>query len=191
MNPETATFKEFAVLAGYRSENAVRALAKAGRLVLADDRRVRVAESLALIHGTLDPSKDGVRARHAAQRAAADSTDSDEADDAAEQVSVDPVYDSHAKRRAKALADKEEELAAKARRERLVEEGRLLWREQIEPAIGLAFGRLRQALESTAHELAPELAAIDDEDRVVAVLTDRYERLLGNLSRELAALAQT
>jgi hypothetical protein len=47
-------------------------LAKKGRLVLTPDgKRVRVAESIALLGQTEDPSKDGVRERFAEHRAAA------------------------------------------------------------------------------------------------------------------------
>jgi hypothetical protein len=191
-NPEVMTPAEFAALAGYK-QSYVRQLRKEGRLVMDDAGRVLVADSLALIAATRDPSKAGVVERHAASRAAKTaapaSDDTDLAEDD-ETVADTGVYGSHAQRRAKALADKEEELAAKARRERLIEEGALLQRDQVEPAVSLAFGQLRQALESTARELAPELAAIDDEDRVAATLTDRFERLLGNLSRALSALAQ-
>lgn len=190
--PATATLKQFAAIAGFRSVGRVHELRKEGKLVLTDDGLVRVAESIALIAATRDPSKAGVVERHAAERAAKEAAQepASDSDDSAQAEALPSLYGSHAERRAKALADDAEESARRKRRENEIEEGRLLWRDQIEPAIGQAFGRLRQALESTAHELAPELAAIDDEDRVIAVLTDRYERLLGNLSRDLAGLAQ-
>lgn len=190
MTPETATFAEFSALAGYK-QSYVRQLRKEGRLVLTEDgKAVRVAESMQRIAATRDPSKAGVVERHAAARSAAAAVDGDGTHDDLETEAEPPIYGSHAERRAKALADDAEESARRKRRENEIEEGRLLMREQIEPAVSLAFSRLRQALESTAHELSPELAAIDDEDRVRAVLLDRYERLLGNLSRELAAMAQ-
>lgn len=192
MFPETASFAEFASLIS-RTQPYVRQLKRDGRLVLTDDgKAVRVAESMQRIAATRDPSKAGVVERHAAERAAKEAAQepASDSDDSAQAEALPSLYGSHAERRAKALADDAEESARRKRRENEIEEGRLLWRDQIEPAIGQAFGRLRQALESTAHELAPELAAIDDEDRVIAVLTDRYERLLGNLSRDLAGLAQ-
>lgn len=194
MAPETATFAEFAALAGYRKASYMHQLAKEGRLVLVegDGKRVRVAETFALIAATRDASKDGVRARHAAARVDAKDADTEtpesetqpEADDPA------PIYDSHAARRSKALADKEEELASKARRERLIDEGKLLLRDQVEPAVALAFGQLRQSLEALPYQLAPELAAIDDEQRVAAVLVERFEQMLQQTSRTLAKLAQ-
>src|SRR5690606_16487416 len=68
--PETAGFREFAALAGFKP-SYVTELRKVGRLVLTGDgKRVRVAESLALIEQTRDPAKAGVAARHAAARAA-------------------------------------------------------------------------------------------------------------------------
>lgn len=192
MFPETASFAEFASLIS-KTQPYVRQLKREGRLVLTDDgKAVRVSESMQRIAATRDPSKAGVVERHAAERAAKEAAQepAGDSDDSAQAEALPSLYGSHAERRAKALADDAEESARRKRRENEIEEGRLLWRDQIEPAIGQAFGRLRQALESTAHELAPELAAIDDEDRVIAVLTDRYERLLGNLSRDLAGLAQ-
>ncbi len=192
-NPEVMTQAEFAALLK-KKQSYVRQLRKEGRLVLTEDgKAVRVAESMQRIAATRDPSKAGVVERHAAARSAAAAVDGDGTHDDLEaeaEPPISPLYGSHAERRAKALADDAEESARRKRRENEIEEGRLLMREQIEPAVSLAFSRLRQALESTAHELSPELAAIDDEDRVRAVLLDRYERLLGNLSRELAAMAQ-
>lgn len=190
-NPEVMTQAEFAALLK-KKQSYVRQLRKEGRLVLTEDgKAVRVAESMQRIAATRDPSKAGVVERHAAARSAAAAVDGTHDDLQTEaEPPISPLYGSHAERRAKALADDAEESARRKRRENEIEEGRLLMREQIEPAVSLAFSRLRQALESTAHELSPELAAIDDEDRVRAVLLDRYERLLGNLSRELAAMAQ-
>jgi hypothetical protein len=196
MTPETASFAEFAALAGYRRASYVHQLAREGKLVLVDGdpKRVRVAESFALLAAVRDAAKDGVRARHAAARAEpprpdAASAEDDQAPEDSASPAPAPIYDGHALRRSKALADKEEELAAKARRERLVEEGKLLARDEVEPAVSLAFGHLRQALEALPYQLAPELASIADEQRIAAVLVDRFEQLLQQASRALAKLA--
>ena len=197
MAPETATFAEFAALAGYRRVNFVYQLAKEGKLVLVegDSKRVRVAESFALIAATRDAAKEGVRARHAAARSEgkdsdAEIPDGETASDSTGADDASPIYDSHAARRSKALADDAEESVLKKRRERLIDEGKLLQRDQVEPAVALAFGQLRQSLEALPYQLAPELAAIDDEQRVAAVLVERFEQLLQQASRALAKLAQ-
>ncbi|MGH8073724.1 MAG: hypothetical protein ACREO4_06580, partial [Lysobacter sp.] len=58
--PETCGFREFATLAGFKP-SYITELKSAGRLVLTDDRKkVRVAESLALIDQTRDPARAGV-----------------------------------------------------------------------------------------------------------------------------------
>lgn len=197
--PERCTKAEFARLLGVDAALVSRWIA-GKRIEIGDAGRVLVRPSLTKLLLTTDPARGG---RGAVRGAGGGGTidrarelleignvperpaeeDPPEGDDASD-------YGSHAQRRAKALADKEEELAAKARRERLIEEGALLRRDQVEPAVSLAFGHLRQALEGAARDMAPELAAMDDEDRIAATLTDRFERLLGNLSRSLAALAQ-
>ena len=67
-HPETSTFGEFAKIARFKA-SYVTQLKNDNRLVLTDDgKRVRVAESLARIAATKDPSKAGVAARHAAAR---------------------------------------------------------------------------------------------------------------------------
>src|SRR6185312_3772275 len=67
---DTASFAGFARLLGVKPQ-AVTALRHAGRLVLtADGKRVDVAASQQRLRDTADPSKAGVVARHAAERAA-------------------------------------------------------------------------------------------------------------------------
>jgi hypothetical protein len=77
MSNETATFLEFASRFGWK-QSYVTQLKKDGRLALTGDgKAIRVAESLALIETTRDPSRAGVAARHAQARtkAAADAQD--------------------------------------------------------------------------------------------------------------------
>ncbi|MEO7773588.1 MAG: terminase small subunit, partial [Steroidobacteraceae bacterium] len=58
--PETATFSQFAVIAGYKP-GYITALRKDGRLVLTEDgKRVKVAESIQLIKDTKDPARIAV-----------------------------------------------------------------------------------------------------------------------------------
>lgn len=199
--PETMAFREFAdhlrCKPGYVTE-----LRKAGRLVLTDDgKRVRVAESAALIADTRDPAKAGVAARHAATRAAAVPSPSTAKaagqlpPSAAPSAADTPPSsftpdDPHAKRRAKAMADKEEALARKALRDEQVELGQLLQREDVERAVADAATRLRTTLENVPATLAPELAATTDEGRCRLLLDNALEHVLEDLSRKFAALGR-
>ena len=118
--PETESFRQFAARLGCRP-GYVTELRHAGRLVLTEDgRRVRVAESLRLIQDTRDPTKAGVRARHAAERdpeTPAPQVDAPDTDDDDASATVLPPGDPLSLRRAKAQAEREEALARKALRE--------------------------------------------------------------------------
>lgn len=191
----TAGFREFARVLGCKP-GYVTQLRHAGRLVLTDDgKRVRVAESLRRIEATRDPSKAGVAARHAAERAAkAEAAPAPvQAPPAAPDSAPDgwPVpVGSHADRRAKALADKEEQLAEKARRENLVEMGRLLPADEVEAALLDAGTTLRTSLENLPDTLAPELAAAKDEARVRVILGEAIEHVLGEIARHFNTIAK-
>jgi hypothetical protein len=197
---ETASFAEFARIAGFR-RSYVTELKGAGRLVLTDDgREVRVAESLALIESTRDPAKAGVVARHAANREAGGvgaapvartaAQAPPGAADGGDEGEPDVAPDSHASRRSKALADKEEALARKALREEAIELGQLMAGDQVVATIAAGLTALRVRLENLAYDLAPQLAAIADEARVQSLLTDEIESALADLSRQLSALAK-
>lgn len=198
--PETAGFREFSVLLGCKP-GYVTQLRKAGRLVLTSDgKRVLVAESRQLIEETRDPSKAGVSARHAAKRAekAASPAQPSEklapasAGQGGEGGDSDfvPPADPHAKRRAKALADKEEALARKALRDEQIELGRLLDVDQVREVVAGAVATMRTSLENIPIALAPELAAANSEDRVRALLVEAIEHGLGECARKLGALAK-
>lgn len=201
-HPETCGFREFAGIVGCKP-SYVTELRKAGRLFLTDDRkRVRVAESLALIAETRDPSRAGVAARHAAARAAkakaapepAGAGDdgplsADDGDDLPI-LPADPVEASHARRKAKAIADKAEADARKALRDEQVELGQLLPAEEVEHAIRGAVVTFRGAMENLPDTLAPQLSAISDEGRVRVVLAEAFEHALEELARKLGAIAR-
>ena len=195
--PETAGFREFAALAGFKP-SYVTELRKVGRLVLTGDgKRVRVAESLALIEQTRDPAKAGVAARHAATRAAAASTttpspagDDSDAQDPPVDV-TDPVQASHAGRRAKALADKAETDAKAADRDYRISLGELLEAAQVEQAARSAAVTFRGALENLPNTLAPQLSAMTDEGRIRVVLSEAFEHALEELARKFAGIART
>lgn len=200
------TFKQFARILGERSPSYVTELNKAGRLVLTDDgKRVRVAESLELIRSTADPAKAGVVARHAAERGQAaptppvapqpapgapDAAGEPDAAPFAEPPPADPVEASHARRRAKALADKAETDALVAQRDYQLSLGELLKVADVEQLARTTVTTFRTSLENLPNTLAPELAATADEGRVRVVLGEALEHLLEELARKFGALAQ-
>lgn len=203
----TASFAGFARILGERSPSYVTQLKAEGRLVLTEDgKRVRVEESRALIKATADPGKTGVVARHAAARAqgaattpaagrgatsgAEDAEDGEDADQAGAASTGDPVADSHARRRSKAMADKAEADARKALRDEQLELGQLLKAEDVEHAVRGAVVTFRGTLENLPNTIAPELAAIEDEGRVRVILAEALENALSELARRFGQLAK-
>lgn len=198
--PETMGFREFASLAGFKP-GYVTELKSKGRLVLTPDgKRVRVAESLTLIDDTRDPARIGVAARHAAAREQGGAvvapagpggeSAADSGGDDAQSTLADPVADSHARRRAKALADKEEALARKAQRDEQLELGQLLRVDDVIGALTDAATTLRTSLESLPAALAPELAAATSEDRIRVLLGDALESRLTEMARKFGAIGR-
>lgn len=189
---ETMGFREFAdhlrVKPGYVTE-----LRKAGRLVLTDDgKRVRVAESLRLIEDSRDPSKAGVVARHAAVRGepttGTDDVGDDELDD--EALATTGPTASHAARRAKAAADREEAAARKALRDEQIELGTLLVIDEVVSAVATTITTLRTGLQNLRSTLAPSLAAAQTEEQVGAVLGEAIESALEECARDLHLIAK-
>lgn len=201
-HPEgTASFKAFARILGERSPSYVTQLKGEGRLVLTDDgKRVRVDESLALIRSTADPSKAGVVARHAADRgvgqgggatAAGGAPGGDDgADDESLANPADPVQESHARRRAKALADKAETDAKAAERDYRISMGELLEAGEVEQAVRAAVATFRGSLENLPNTLAPELSGLSDEGRIRVALGEAFEHVLEELSRRFASIGR-
>lgn len=201
--PGTASFAGFARMIGVKP-SYITELKTAGRLVLtADGKRVRVEESRALIRSTSDPAKAGVVARHAVGRGRAAATTSppvaaattpadtgEDGDQEPARVYTDPVEESHARRRTKALADKAEADARKALRDEQIELGQLLPADEVEHAVRGAVVTFRGALENLPNTIAPELAAISDEGRVRVVLAEALEHALEELARKFGQLAR-
>lgn len=189
-HPETATFAEFARIAGFK-RGYITQLRKDDRLVLAG-RRVRVAESLALIDKTSDPAKRGVAERHAKARQTApadpthDASDTtptpDETETATDLVTqFDGSYQHWRARneRAKALA---------AERDNEVAEGRLLEANDVAHTIAGGVTTLRVRLEALPSMLAPQLAGMDDEGAIRVAMAEAIEHALGECARSLQAL---
>lgn len=195
--PATLGLRKFAEMQGWRPSYVTELKGK-GHLVLTDDgRQVRVPESLQLLADLRDPSKIGVAARHAAGRAApvAQASDAGQGDDDADAPDpgypADVVTDSHARRRAKALADKAETDAKAAERDYRLSMGELLEAGEVEQAVRSAAATFRGALENLPNTLAPELSSISDEGRVRVVLAEAFEHVLEELSRVFAKIGRT
>ncbi len=165
---ETCTRKEFAERMGWRSQGQVSNLLKQGLVKLTDDgKRVLVAESIAAIEAARDPDKDGVRARHAAGRAGV----SHEIPALQESKAKIAKYD--ALEREKSFLKDANELVVKS----------LSVLEATTAAT-----EVRVALEPLGAVLAPQLAAAADEASCRAIIDDRIEGILGELSRRFDQL---
>ncbi|MEN5208009.1 hypothetical protein ABE493_07785 [Stenotrophomonas terrae] len=204
MRHEELGFREFATRMGWRP-SYITELRKSGRLVLtADSRRVLVQPSIDRINATRDPSREGVRARHAAGRTELPAAASDApAEMPVPAPSVGPAGDlegdgddivdinsPHQVRRAKALADKEEANARKVLREEAQEMGQLLVRDEVVAAVSESVVTLRRKLELLPATIAATLAATDDEDEVRTLLRDSIEAALESASKKLFALGR-
>lgn len=203
--PETMRFREFAAHLGCRP-GYVTQLRKAGRLVLTEDEKaVRVAESLALIQDTRDPSKAGVAMRHAQARAAAGGAPADAAGGAGQGkpgAPADPSSDDddapatfiptdpHSKRRAKALADKAEADARKALRDEKIELGQLLDASEVAAMVSEAITTLRTSMENLPGQVAPALAAAANEEQARVLLAEALEARLAELARAFGQIGK-
>lgn len=194
--PAEASFSDFAALIDCRP-SYVTELRQGGRLVLTDDgKRVRVAESIALIESTRDPAKAGVAERHATERVqaaarkaapdprqqAADAANDDSSDDADAPSTYVPT-DPHSKRRARALADKAEADARKALRDEKIELGQLLQADEVTAVVSEAITTLRTSMENLPGQIAPGLAAATTEEQVRVLLAEALETRLADLAR--------
>lgn len=190
------SFASFARWLGV-AKSRITELHQAERLALTPDgRRVRFEASKVRIAETESPAHDGVRARHSAAReatagqGAASGVDAPVPPTDAADVDLEFQPDSHSRRRAKALADKEEAAARKAVRDEQIELGQLLRTADVEAALSDAATTLRGALEALPYDLAPELAPITDEGQLRAKLVEAIEATLAELSRRFGAMAR-
>lgn len=188
---ETVSLAGFARLLGVKP-SAVTALKQAGRLVLTDDgKRVLVDASRQRLADTADPSKAGVVARHAAERAAKAGQHAPEAPGAdpegegqAEEVAGEgPGYQASRARR-------EHYAALAAQRDYEVSIGKLVDASEVAAAVSQAATTLRTKLEALPDTLAPQLAALSDEAQVRATLAEAIEHTLEDLSRQFFAIAR-
>lgn len=171
-------------------------LKKLGRLVLAEDGKgYLAAESVALYESTRDPSRAGVSARHAANRARTAAVATTPADTGRESPDVgepfdEPLVTGDAKRRAKALADRAEWDAKVAERDYLVSIGKLLDAGEVDRALAAAGTTLRTALERMVDVMAPQVAAQSDEVKCRSLLWDEVAHALEEISRSFRGAAK-
>ena len=190
--PEVLTLKEFAALARIQQSYCTQ-LKREGRLVLTDDGKlVRVAESLARIEATRDPSKAGVAARHAEARgevaltghaaqavtSAGAAAGTDEGDD--EGSGAGYSYQNSKAKREHYAAEREHMLYRK-------EAGELMEASLVVSAFADAGAVVRTRVESWQSNVAPRLVGLD-EAAIRAVLADEGEALLRDM---VGALTQS
>lgn len=149
------TRTEFAAHIGV-SRSYVTKLADTGRLVLADDGRVRVAETKAVLKSTTGAPERAVDA------------------------AVSEQYTDWRERKERAQAEMAEMDVAQRR-------GTLMEADRVRSAAVAAVTTLRSRLELLPDQLAPQLAATSDEQRVRAHLAAEIETALAELHQQIAA----
>lgn len=183
--PATLTQRQFADHIGCRPSYVTK-LKQEGRLVLTDDeKRVRVAESIARIEATRDPAKRAVAERHATERGGALQAPAGEGTDKAPEdpaVLANPDY--------QAARAKREHFAAEREEMRYRQEAaELLVAVEVEGEVASILTELRTRLEALPDTLGPQLAPITDEQQVRTRLAEEIELALGEVARRLGGVA--
>ena len=184
MTPATMGLKAFAQHMGC-APSYVTKLKQAGRLVLDDAGRVKVAESKALIEATRDPAKRAVVDRHASERGvalAAPTAASEEGDTEAPHIANPDYQAARAKREHYAALQAEADYRARIRE--LLDAGR------VRDVLADVLTELRTQIEAIPHTLAPALAAMTDEADVKAALVAEIESALHTASVRLEKLGR-
>ena len=155
-------------------------------------KQIKVAESIQRIQDTMDPSKFGVAARHAANRATALSVATVEAPNAIQsdsdarlnELASNPRYqDSKAMR--------EEYLAKTAKRDYDISTGKLMQADEVLSVVASAIAGLRARFEQLPDILGPQLAAMSDESQTRNLLAETIEHALEDASRQFATISKT
>ena len=180
--PATLTQRQFADHIGCRPSYVTK-LKQDGRLVLDEAGRVKVAESIARIEETRDPAKRAVAARHAEERGAslADAEPEAESETPDPATAENPDY-----QRARAKREHYAALQAEANYRAAMRE--LLEASQVRNVLSDIITELRTQVESIPHNLAPALAAMNDEGEVRAALVAEIESALHAASTRLLKL---
>ncbi|WP_445287686.1 hypothetical protein [Variovorax atrisoli] len=191
------TIPEFSAHLGYGRTYAYQ-LRDEGRLVMTEDgKRVLVAESIARIEATKDPARQGVAARHAAQRAGRPAVPAAEPSaspggasdgDAPLEAPAPPGTPAFnfqvAKAKREHFAALEAEAAYRARMKELLEAA------DVRAALVETMTILRTSIEGIAHRLAPALAAEVDEGEVRALLDAEIRHALSTAAESLAKVGR-
>lgn len=146
------------------AKSYVTKLGNQGRLVLAEDGRVRVAETLALLRATT-----GAPARALVAVAAAQPVEAEPA--------PQPTFVDWKDRKERAQAEM-------AEMDVLQRRGLLLEADQVRAVVVSAATQLRTRLEMLPDQLAPVLAATADEQHIRAQLAHHIEAALADLAHE-------
>lgn len=199
------TVPEFSAHIGCKRNYAYQ-LKKEGRLVMAEDgKHVLVAESIARIAATRDPSKAGVAARHAASRGAEAETGHANNEQNSPPALAETAHTA-TNLVASVGAEGDETPAAlydfqnaKAKREHwaaerehaqyLKEAGELMERSAVVAAFADAGTTLRAGLEAWQVTLPPQLVGLE-ETAIRTTLADQVERLLHDLVDKLGRMAE-
>lgn len=167
-----------------RTPQYVTKLRKDGRLVMQDDKRVLVRESLKLMADTRG-ARDDVAARWAelagryVPEAPAETPDAPEAAQEPASTASNRIREEKAQaelRKSKAQADREEMEAAKMR-------GDLIAREDVEAALRFAGAAIRSQLDVLPDQTAPIVAPVTALDEVHALLQEACRNALEGLGQ--------
>ncbi|OGB68584.1 hypothetical protein C6P61_09725 [Malikia spinosa] len=186
--PEQLSKRAFADRIGVKP-SYVRQLEIDGRLVLTPDgKAVLVAESIARIEATRDPSKQAVAERHATERGAPALTGHDRAPVGDDESVVDemplPQYDFQISKAKREHWAAEREQAAFRK-----EAGELIERAEHIAAFARAGANLRAKLEAWSAVLPPQLVG-RDEAAIRSTLVEQLEQVLRELATAITAQAQ-
>lgn len=176
----TESLAEFARRKGWHRSTATRR-AQQGKLVLTEDGQVDVEASEARLAATSDPTKEGVRQRHARTRRGAGGGDRDGHDDGIKANSNDTTYQLLTKHRAAAEYNRAELL----RLELEEKEGRLVDAEAVRK---YAFGLARAARNALVHlrfRIDPLLAGETDRAKRMEVWDRETRAICDELARGL------
>jgi hypothetical protein len=203
-NPNHITRQQLADLIGARAPSYINELEKNGRAVRAPDGKLWLkAESLAAYRAGKDPSKQGVADRHAAARAASLQTEQEQNKAVApvniERTATESIAHSDAGQDdapggnysyqlSKAKREHFAAMEAEASYRKLVNE--LLEASEVRSVLNEVVTVLRTSIEGIPYNLAPMLAATNDEAVIKSTLAAEVEHALKTASEALAKLGR-
>lgn len=199
--PATMSIPDFGAYLGHGRTYGYQ-LQKEGRLVMADDGvNVLVQQSEARVRATQDPSKAGVRERHAKNRRAKHPNGHEQKQPIAPENTAQPAIQTIANSEngqeeppvalydfQGAKAKREHWAAEREHAQYLKEAGELMERSAVVAAFADAGATLRAGLEAWQVTLPPQLVGLD-ESAIRTTLADQVERLLHDLVDKLSRMA--